>query len=226
MTDKPCVFCEIVAGTSPATIVGQTRDSLIIVPLGPVIDGHVLFIPREHVADAGSVPEVTARVVRDAAGWGARRGVAFNLIASAGVAATQSVFHLHWHYVPRGQGDQLMVPWGTLHGENPQDPHRCKGMVALEQRLAPSASAETAEDLLHAAWGVIANVGHRVGGWEDQHAEWVQAAVRWRENYHAHRGLEARPVPSVEEIETQLARTRAEAEAGLRAALAVDPEAS
>jgi hypothetical protein len=29
-----------------------------------------------------------------------------------------------------------MVPWGTLHGENPQDPHRCKGMLALEQQLA------------------------------------------------------------------------------------------
>lgn len=145
MTAKPCVFCEIVAGTSPATVVGRTRDSLIIVPLGPVIDGHVLFIPHEHVADAGSVPEVTARVVRDAAGWGARRGTAFNLITSAGAAATQSVWHLHWHYVPRGQGDMLMVPWGTLHGENPQDPHRCKGMVDLERKLSASRPAVSSD---------------------------------------------------------------------------------
>jgi len=29
-----------------------------------------------------------------------------------------------------------MVPWGTLHGENPQDPHRCKGIVALGAEVA------------------------------------------------------------------------------------------
>jgi histidine triad (HIT) family protein len=131
-----CVFCGIVAGTEPATIRGETRDSIAIDPLGPVAADHLLFIPREHVPDAGSVPEVTARVARDAAAWARRRGVAFNLITSAGAAATQSVWHLHWHYVPRHPDDQLMVPWGTLHGENPQDPHRCKGMRELERQLA------------------------------------------------------------------------------------------
>jgi calcineurin-like phosphoesterase family protein/diadenosine tetraphosphate (Ap4A) HIT family hydrolase len=136
MTDPTsCVFCDIVAGSAPATVLEDGPHSLIIVPLGPVTDGHVLVIPREHVADAATDPEVTARTMADAAGWAEHRGRPFNLITSAGRPATQSVFHLHVHYVPRTADDQLMVPWGTLHGEDPQAPHRCRRTVALENEL-------------------------------------------------------------------------------------------
>lgn len=130
-----CVFCGIVAGRAPATIVGSTPHTLIIVPLGPVVDGHVLVIPRQHVADAAEDLTVTADVMADAAAWAGHQGTPFNLITSAGRAATQSVFHLHVHYVPRAEDDGLMVPWGTAWGENPQDPHRCRGMVALQAQL-------------------------------------------------------------------------------------------
>jgi histidine triad (HIT) family protein len=131
-----CVFCEIVAGRAPATVVGEWREAIAIVPLGPVIDGHILVIPRVHVADAATNTAVTAITFGLAAQWAEQQARPFNLITSAGREATQSVFHLHIHYVPRAADDQLMVPWGTLHGENPQDPHRCKGMLALEQQLA------------------------------------------------------------------------------------------
>lgn len=40
-----------------------------------------------------------------------------------------------------------------------------------------------ADDLLHLAWGIIANVGVHGDGWEGQHPEWVQAAIRWRNAY-------------------------------------------
>ena len=39
-------------------------------------------------------------------------------------------------------------------------------------------------DLLDTAWGVIANVGTRSGGWDTEHPEWVQAAERWRDRWH------------------------------------------
>lgn len=139
-----CVFCEIIAGRAPAQILDRTRDSLIIVPLGPVVLGHVLIIPLEHVRDAAAVPEVTARAMADAARWAQARHRPHNLIASAGREATQSVFHLHVHYVPRGADDGLMVPWGTAWGENPQDPHRCRGMIALEAQLADAHLCATA----------------------------------------------------------------------------------
>lgn len=132
----PCVFCEIVHGRAPATIVADTDNTLMIVPLGPVNDSHILAIPKTHVRDAAEWPELTATVMADVARYAAEKGTPFNLITSAGREATQSIFHLHVHYLSRAADDQLMVPWGTLHGENPQDPHRCKGMVALQTQLA------------------------------------------------------------------------------------------
>ncbi len=38
-----------------------------------------------------------------------------NLITSKGEAATQSVFHLHVHIVPRQEGDRLPLPWTPQH---------------------------------------------------------------------------------------------------------------
>ena len=40
------------------------------------------------------------------------------------------------------------------------------------------------DDLVYDAWAVIANVGHKQGGWEAQDPEWVEAAIRWRDRFH------------------------------------------
>lgn len=103
-----CPFCEIVAGTAPATFVRRWPDAVAIVPLGPVVDGHVLVIPTAHVADATEDPVVSAAVMARAAEIATPP---CNLITSAGVEATQSVFHLHVHVVPRAVDDGLALPW-------------------------------------------------------------------------------------------------------------------
>lgn len=108
MTD--CVFCEIVAGQAPATIVREWDDALAIVPLGPVVDGHTLVIPKQHVADFGEDPEVSATTMRRAAELAAG-DQAMNVITSRGREATQSVWHLHLHLVPRAENDGLALPW-------------------------------------------------------------------------------------------------------------------
>ncbi len=35
----------------------------------------------------------------------------FNLLTSVGSAATQTIRHLHWHIVPREEGDRISLPW-------------------------------------------------------------------------------------------------------------------
>lgn len=81
---------------------------MAIVPLNPVTEGHVLVIPRWHVVDAVQEPQVTADVMRCAAELAERP---CNIITSSGGEATQSVFHLHVHVVPRREGDGLALPW-------------------------------------------------------------------------------------------------------------------
>jgi histidine triad (HIT) family protein len=110
--NRPCIFCEIVAERSPAEYVARWRDAIAIVPLGPVVAGHVIVIPRVHVDDFATEPLVTAVAMARAAELARDLGgTPANLITSAGKAATQSVFHLHVHLVPRAENDGLALPW-------------------------------------------------------------------------------------------------------------------
>lgn len=126
-----CVFCDIVAGAAPAQYVRRWADATAFVPLDPVVDGHVLIVPNEHVRDAVERPAVTAAALLRAAELAAEHE-ASNILTSIGSAATQSIFHLHWHVIRRAPGDQLMVPWGTTG--DPHNPHWCR--VAEDQRAA------------------------------------------------------------------------------------------
>lgn len=113
MSRVACVFCQIVRGAS-AEVVATWPDALAIQPLRPVVAGHLLVLPRVHVPDAMTDPVVTAATMQRAA------SIAHppcNLITSAGWAATQTVFHLHIHIVPRSDGDGLHLPWTGAPGE-------------------------------------------------------------------------------------------------------------
>ncbi|MER5617588.1 HIT family protein [Streptomyces sp. NPDC002215] len=105
-----CTFCAIVAGELPATVVREWDDTVAILPRGGCTEGHVLVIPRTHVADAGVEPEATARTMARAAELMAEHEDA-NIITSKGVHGTQTQFHLHVHVVPRVEGDGLALPW-------------------------------------------------------------------------------------------------------------------
>lgn len=110
MRDHGCVFCSIVAGEAPATVIRSWDDTIAIKPRGGVHPGHVLVIPRTHVADVGERPEVSAQTMARAAELAGELPAA-NVITSKGADATQTVFHLHIHVVPRSAGDGLPLPW-------------------------------------------------------------------------------------------------------------------
>ncbi len=95
---------------------GTNATAIDIVPLNPVCEGHRIVIPRAHVKDFMDDPAETASVMEYAAERAEelvkQHGYAgMNLITSAGKEATQSVFHLHVHLVPRRKNDGLKLPW-------------------------------------------------------------------------------------------------------------------
>lgn len=104
---KSCVFCNIADGIE-GELIREWVDAVAFVPLHPVVDGHVLVIPREHVDDVTVDPHVSAITMMRAAEIAS---APCNIITSAGRAATQSIFHLHVHVVPRAPGDGLALPW-------------------------------------------------------------------------------------------------------------------
>ncbi|RLU82089.1 HIT family protein [Streptomyces griseocarneus] len=110
-----CAFCAVAAGTAPAEVVREWPDALAIRPRsGGVNPGHLLVIPRTHVADVGTDPAVSAAAMARAAELAAVLPAA-NVITSKGTEATQTVFHLHIHVVPRADGDGLPLPWTLQH---------------------------------------------------------------------------------------------------------------
>lgn len=78
-------------------------------PLNPVVPGHMLFVPSWHVEHPSG--EGVRAAMGYAESYGGRKRQAFNLITSSGTAATQTILHIHVHYVPRREGDGLLLPW-------------------------------------------------------------------------------------------------------------------
>lgn len=101
-TDPECLFCAIVAGTVPATIVAETDDVIAFRDINPQAPMHVLVVPRTHHGDiaqlAAADPQLLAGVVALADQIaGELADGQFRLVFNSGPNAGQSVFHVHGH---------------------------------------------------------------------------------------------------------------------------------
>ena len=106
-----CLFCGIVAGEAPATVVARADGCTAFLDVRPVFKGHVLLVPDEH---AVTLPDLPARMRDPFLAFGQRLASAMvdGLGAQGSFVAinnvvSQSVPHLHLHVVPRTKGDGL-----------------------------------------------------------------------------------------------------------------------
>jgi diadenosine tetraphosphate (Ap4A) HIT family hydrolase len=106
-----CVFCEIIRLGNAEGFVRNAGTVVSFIPLNPVVPGHRLFVPTMHARSIREDPGYGAPAFHWAARWGQEKNEDFNLITSSGSNATQTVWHTHIHYVPRREGDGLMLPW-------------------------------------------------------------------------------------------------------------------
>jgi histidine triad (HIT) family protein len=149
-----CPFCAIAAGTAPATVVREWPDALAIVPLHPVVDGHTLVIPKIHVADFAENPRVTATTMFRAAELAWDLDQPMNLITSKGREASQSVWHLHAHLIPRAEGDGLALPWYSgKRKARSADPEAPKCGVINPRQAATCIDPPRHDDDHHDAFG-------------------------------------------------------------------------
>ncbi len=118
-----CIFCEIVAGRAPASVVYEDEDTLAFMDIHPVMGGHVLIIPKEHFRNIYDCPpEVAARlmmVAQKLAGplRAATQCEGLNLFMANEAVAGQDVWHIHLHLIPRSTGDgfSFRFPPGYPH---------------------------------------------------------------------------------------------------------------
>ena len=107
----PCLFCEILAGTRPATFVFRDDLCAAFLDIFPVRTGHILVIPQEHTGLLEELPSGTRSHLIETGVrlLGAQKraglGEAVNLLVNDGKAANQHIPHVHLHLVPRRSGD-------------------------------------------------------------------------------------------------------------------------
>ena len=104
--DNDCLFCRIVAGEIPATVVHETETTLAFRDIDPKAPVHVLVIPRAHHADVAALaaadPALAADVLAAAGAVAEAEGLSadgYRLIFNTGRFGGQEVFHAHGHVV-------------------------------------------------------------------------------------------------------------------------------
>ncbi|OKK19487.1 histidine triad (HIT) protein [Streptomyces sp. CB00455] len=101
-----CLFCKIVAGQIPATVVRETGNTVAFRDINPQAPTHVLVIPKVHYPDAASLaaaePAVAADVLREAGQIAADEEIVepgYRIVFNTGAGAGQTVFHAHAHVI-------------------------------------------------------------------------------------------------------------------------------
>ena len=105
--NKDCVFCKKIKDRS--VTFSENGLACYFQPLNPVVAGHLLVIPTYHASDVSD--SVSAQEAIKLVALLTNQYENCNIITSKGSDATQTVFHLHFHIIPRIKGDGLKLPW-------------------------------------------------------------------------------------------------------------------
>lgn len=111
-----CIFCEIAEKSSEAEIVFENEKFIAFLDINPINYGHTLVIPKIHHDNFLTIPadeliELT-KLTQYLAGVIKRalKADGFNIISNNGNSAGQSVFHFHYHIIPRYENDFQLRP--------------------------------------------------------------------------------------------------------------------
>jgi histidine triad (HIT) family protein len=101
-SDPDCIFCRIVRGELPATVVNRTDGFIAIEDIAPKADVHLLVIPERHLETFRDVSTMDAEEGKRMLDFVAETARAagldeYRLMVFIGAGAGQTVFHLHWH---------------------------------------------------------------------------------------------------------------------------------
>ena len=138
--DPDCIFCKIIDGAIPSMKVYEDAAAYAFLDIGPLADGHLLLIPKDHHERLDTMsPELLGQVTRllpalaralvDVTG-----AAGYNVLQNNGRLAGQVVMHVHFHLIPRQAQDGLGYRWNA--GQYP--PGRAEQLrQALQAALNP-----------------------------------------------------------------------------------------
>ncbi|MGB5287349.1 MAG: HIT family protein [Ignavibacteriaceae bacterium] len=117
-----CIFCNIRDRKAEAEIVFEDENILAFLDIQPVNYGHTLVIPKKHYDNFLTVPKdelgrlIHATQFIAGAVKRSMNADGFNVISNNGNPAGQSVYHFHFHIIPRFNNDFTIEPKFKTYG--------------------------------------------------------------------------------------------------------------
>lgn len=129
--DPNNIFAKIIRGEAPCFKVYEDNNNIAFLDIMPQAEGHTLVIPKEHAEtifdlspdSAAALITTTQKVA--AAVKQITKSPGILLAQLNGAAAGQSVFHIHFHIIPRSSGIDL-----NLHARDKADFDKLKSLAA------------------------------------------------------------------------------------------------
>ena len=112
-----CVFCKIVRGEVKSWKVYEDEHTYAFFDINPVNEYHTLVIPKNHYVDIFDIPEneavsIMKTIKRIVNLYDEKIGIKnVQILNNSGEEAQQDVFHIHFHVIPRFDGDGQDVVW-------------------------------------------------------------------------------------------------------------------
>ena len=114
-TNEDCIFCKILNKKAPSYKIYEDKYVYAFLDISCDIEGHTLIIPKKHSCDVLDCDEKYLKQIIIAAKKIGKHFVencgydGFNIVHASRKSAEQSVFHLHFHIIPRKENDQIKM---------------------------------------------------------------------------------------------------------------------
>ena len=135
----PCIFCKIVAKEIPSSPVAEDEKTIAFMDVMPARKGHVLVVPKRHSETMIDIPlddltAMTKLVQRvSVAMKKAVNPPGFSVVQLNGAASGQTIFHIHFHVIPRQVGDGLAMKWShESYAQGEMEEYQAKIVEALK----------------------------------------------------------------------------------------------
>ena len=122
-----CIFCSIIKGSLPASMIYEDKDLLAFLDIQPVNKGHILIISRQHKELITELDDsilsrmfVLAKNIDKAIRESGIKAEGMNFFLADGKAAGQEVLHIHLHIIPRFNNDGFGFIFPEGYEKRPQ----------------------------------------------------------------------------------------------------------
>ncbi len=120
MSESNCIFCKLASGEFSSSTIYEDDLFRVILDISPATKGHALLIPKRHMENIfeldGKESEQGLSIIRKVS-FAIKKTLncdGINVLQNNGAAAGQSVFHIHFHIIPRYENDHVQIPWKAI----------------------------------------------------------------------------------------------------------------